>query len=245
MYRTGDLVRWRPDGMLDYVGRVDNQVKIRGHRIELGEIESVLRTQPGIDEAVVVARSHPSSTAQLVAYVVPADGDVDDVDHASLTTHLRTLLPGHFVPSAYVTLPELPLLPNGKVDRGALPAPTVNRATASRPPRTDAERLVAKVWCEVLEVGDIAADDDFFELGGHSLLATRVISRLSAHTGVDLPLRLVFEHPTVARFAAHLPEQPPRAAPITIPRVARVLGPRGTTRDRDPAPPTTTRENVR
>ncbi|GAB1511085.1 non-ribosomal peptide synthetase [Actinophytocola sp. KF-1] len=222
MYRTGDLVRWRPDGLLDYLGRVDNQVKIRGHRIELGEIETALRGHPNVTDAVVTPHDHTSGTTQLVAHVVPANGDAD---RASLTTYLRALLPAHFVPSAFVTLPELPLLPNGKIDRGALPAPEARPSDGPRrPPQTDAQRLVADIWRDVLGVADVGADDDFFTLGGHSLLATRVISRLSARTGVDLPLRLVFDHPTVAELAAQLPERTAAAAPTAIPRVPRVLG---------------------
>jgi amino acid adenylation domain-containing protein len=221
MYRTGDLVRWRTDGMLDYLGRADDQVKIRGHRIELGEIDTVLRAHPDVADAVVVAHEHHSGTAQLVAHVVPAG---DAVDPAALTAHLREKLPAHFLPSAYVTLPELPLLPNGKIDRTSLPAPDREPRRTRRPPRTDMERFVANVWCEVLGVADVGADDDFFSLGGHSLLATRVISRLSAHTAVDLPLRLVFDHPTVAELAAQLPDRSPAAEPTVIPRVSRVLG---------------------
>jgi amino acid adenylation domain-containing protein len=221
MYRTGDLVRWRPDGLLDYLGRVDNQVKIRGHRIELGEVETVLRGHPDVTDAVVVAREHASGTAQLAAYLVPAG---EDVDQGALTAYLRASLPAHFVPSAYVTLPELPLLPNGKIDRAALPAPEPRPDRPRRTPATPAERLVADVWREVLGVPDIGADDDFFSLGGHSLVATRVISRLSAHTDADLPLRLVFDHPTVAGLAAQLPDRSPAAKPSAIPRVSRVLG---------------------
>ena len=220
MYRTGDLVRWRPDGLLDYLGRVDNQVKIRGHRVELGEIETTLRKHPDIADTVVIARDHPSG-ARLIAYLVPHDGAAPD--HANLTAHLRASLPAQFVPSAYVTLPALPLLPNGKIDRNALPEPDIRPNGPRRAPATPAEQLVADTWRDVLGIDDIGADDDFFTLGGHSLLATRVISRLSAHTGTDLQLRLVFDHPTVAELAAHLPDRP-AAAPTAIPRVSRVRG---------------------
>jgi acyl carrier protein len=222
MYRTGDLVRWRPDGQLDYLGRIDNQVKIRGHRIELGEIETTLRTHPDIADALVTTHHHTSDTTQLVAYLVPTDDATPD--HHDITSHLREQLPSVYLPSTYITLPALPLLPNGKINRAALPEPDTRPNEPRRAPATPAEKLVANTWREVLGIPDIGADDNFFTLGGHSLLATRVISRLSAHTGTDLPLRLVFDHPTVAELAAHLPDRPAAAKPTVIPRVSRIRG---------------------
>ncbi|WP_229373694.1 condensation domain-containing protein, partial [Umezawaea beigongshangensis] len=201
MYRTGDLVRWRTDGMLDYLGRADDQVKIRGHRIELGEIDTVLRAHPDVADAVVVAHQHPSGTAQLVAHVVPA---ADEVDHTTLTEHLREKLPAAYLPAAYVTLPELPLLPNGKIDRAALPEPQESDREHTAP-RTAAERLVASVWSELLAVSTPDVEDNFFALGGQSLLAARLAHRLSEELDAHVPLRLVFDHPTLAELAAALP----------------------------------------
>ncbi|WP_186763185.1 non-ribosomal peptide synthetase [Lentzea tibetensis] len=207
LYRTGDLVRWRPDGQLDYLGRIDNQVKIRGHRIELGEVETVLRQQPSVSDAVVVVRDE-----LLVAYVVGA---------VSLDA-LRTLLPGHLVPGQVVVLDALPLTPNGKVDRNALPSPSPVASAAHVPPSTAAEKLLVEIWAELLERSDIGVHDSFFALGGHSLLASRMVSRVAARCGVRLDLRLVFDQPTVAELAVHLPEAV--SAPVVIPRLRRVRG---------------------
>ncbi|WP_330177299.1 amino acid adenylation domain-containing protein [Streptomyces sp. NBC_01498] len=223
MYRTGDLVRWRPDGQLDYLGRADGQVKVRGHRVELGEVEEILRRHDQVNQAVVVAREDVSGSLRLVAYIVPDQpgGTVPD----GLTSHARTWLPDFMVPSVFVGLEELPLLPNGKTDRNALPDPEqgIGR-TAYRAPASPAEELVAEIWREVLDIGDIGADDDFFGLGGHSLLASRVISRLAARTGTDVPLQLIFDHSELADLARQLPDPASWAAPAGITRVRRVRG---------------------
>ncbi|MCM2515379.1 amino acid adenylation domain-containing protein [Streptomyces griseoincarnatus] len=227
MYRTGDLVRWRPDGQLEYLGRADGQVKIRGHRVELGEVEEVLRRHPQVSEAVVVARPDATGLLRLVGYVVADDasGDVS----ADLPSHARAWLPDFMVPSALVGLEEFPLLPNGKIDRSALPDPEpgANR-TASRPPSGPAEELIARVWSELLGISGIGADDDFFALGGHSLLATRLTHRLGEAFGAHIPLHLVFEHPTLTDLAAHLPDgtEHGRTPPITP--LDRVPEPDGT-----------------
>ncbi|QHY94270.1 Tyrocidine synthase 3 [Streptomyces sp. S4.7] len=223
MYRTGDLVRWRPDGQLDYLGRADGQVKVRGHRVELGEVEEVLRRHGQLDEAVVVAREDTSGSLRLVAYVVPAKPG--DVVPAELPSHVRTWLPDFMVPSVFVGLDEFPLLPNGKIDRNALPDPEPGTGhTAYRAPTGPAEDLVAEIWREVLDANEVGADDDFFALGGHSLLATRVISRLTARTGTDVPLNLVFDHPVLAELAGQLPDPASWAAPVEIRRIRRVRG---------------------
>ncbi|MFD3921551.1 amino acid adenylation domain-containing protein [Streptomyces sp. NPDC058595] len=223
MYRTGDLVRWRPDGQLDYLGRADGQVKVRGHRVELGEVEEVLRRHDQLDEAVVVAREDTSGSLRLVAYVVP-----EKPGHpipADLSTHVRTWLPDFMVPSVFVGLDEFPLLPNGKIDRNQLPDPEPGTGhTAYRAPTGPAEELVAGIWREVLDVTEVGADDDFFALGGHSLLATRVISRLAARTGADVPLNLIFDHPVLAELAGRLPDPESWAAPVEIRRIRRVRG---------------------
>ncbi|MEH1016841.1 amino acid adenylation domain-containing protein [Micromonospora sp. CPCC 206060] len=199
MYRTGDLARWRADGTLDYLGRADQQVKVRGMRIELGEIESTLLALPGVREAVVTVRTDDGEPA-LVAYVVGG------ADTAALTTELARTLPAHLVPSAIVGLDALPLTPNGKLDRAALPAPTggVPAGAGYVAPRTDAEALVAEVFAEILKVEKVGALDDFFVLGGNSLRGMRAMSRIRAEVEVDLPMRALFSHPVVADLAAQI-----------------------------------------
>ncbi|QFZ21174.1 non-ribosomal peptide synthetase [Saccharothrix syringae] len=206
LYRTGDLARWRPDGQLDYHGRTDNQLKLHGHRIEPGEIETVLRQQPTVTDAVVTAVD-----GRLIAYVV---GTAD-------LNALRDQLPQHLVPHQVVSLPALPLTPNGKIDRNALPAPTPVASAHHEPPSTPAERLVADIWAELLDRRDIGVHEDFFAAGGHSLLATRLTHRLTTALGTTVPLRLVFDHPTIAELARALPStttgapEPVRVLPRT------------------------------
>ncbi|MFI7703441.1 amino acid adenylation domain-containing protein [Nonomuraea sp. NPDC049480] len=196
-YRTGDLARWRPDGTLEFHGRRDHQVKVRGYRIELGEIEAVLREVA--DGVVTVAGS--GAQAHLVGYVAPETADV-----AAAERHVRSRLPGHMVPRRWVALPALPTLPNGKVDRAALPEPVDGPETERVAPGTDSERLVAAVWAAVLERPAVWADDDFFALGGHSFAATRVAGRLRETLKLAVPVRLLFERPLLADFAAGLEE---------------------------------------
>ncbi|QMU69850.1 non-ribosomal peptide synthetase [Streptacidiphilus sp. P02-A3a] len=198
VYRTGDLVRWLPDGTLEFFGRTDNQVKLRGHRIELGEIAEALEGHPGVRQAVVGV-----SDENLVAFYLP--GTAEAADRDSLADHLSRHLPPYMLPSSYVPLPELPLTPNGKVDRKALPYPAAVARPTGRPVRTGAERLVAEVFAEVLGVPEVGALDDFFALGGHSLRAAMAAARLSARTGAELPVSEVFAHPTVEALARLLP----------------------------------------
>ncbi|MFJ3095298.1 amino acid adenylation domain-containing protein [Streptomyces hydrogenans] len=196
-YRTGDLVRRRADGALEFLGRIDDQVKVRGYRVEPGEVEAALLALPGVARAVVTARGDV-----LVAHVVPVpDAPAPDAD--ALRGGLAAALPPHAVPHAFVLLDALPLTPNGKLDRAALPAPDAAAAPRAEhvPPRTEAEELVADVWGEVLGVDGIGAHDDFFALGGHSLLATRVVARVRAAVDLSVPLRALFTHRTVAAFA--------------------------------------------
>ncbi|MEU6664498.1 amino acid adenylation domain-containing protein [Streptomyces sp. NPDC046727] len=201
MYRTGDVVRWAPDGTaLEYGGRTDHQVKIRGHRIELGEIESVLGAQPGVERAVVTARTDRSGDTRLVAHVVPAGTDRD-----RLRERASAVLPTHMVPAVYVFLDELPLTPNGKVDRKALPAPDERRAGTGRPPSGPREELLCAVFAEVLGLDRVGADDDFFALGGHSLSAIRVVNRLRAELGTEVPLRALFDARSAQALAGALP----------------------------------------
>ncbi|GAB4192319.1 MAG: hypothetical protein OHK0022_06410 [Roseiflexaceae bacterium] len=215
LYRTGDLARWLPDGSIEYLGRSDHQVKIRGFRIELGEIEAVLAQHRSVREAVVLAREDRPGEKRLVAYIVPSQessGDASglrleartlNTQHSTLKTFLQERLPDYMVPSALLVLEALPLTPNGKLDRRALPPPDGQDEPATRfvAPRTPVEELVAGIWQALLPVEQVGVHDNFFELGGHSLLATQVILRLRAALQVDLPVRTLFEAPTVAALA--------------------------------------------
>ncbi|KWH03957.1 non-ribosomal peptide synthetase [Burkholderia territorii] len=193
MYRTGDLARRRADGALDYLGRVDTQVKLRGQRIEPGEIEALLRAAPGVHDAVVIVRDE-----QLVGYV--ACGDAGPLDRAALLDSLRAQLPAYMVPSQLIELDALPVTPNGKCDRHALPAPG-RAAAAAVELATDTQRALAAIWQRVLHVDAIGRDDDFFQLGGHSLLATQAHAQANLHWGLALPLRTLFDTRTLARCA--------------------------------------------
>ena len=201
LYRSGDLVRRRADGDIEYFGRIDNQVKIRGHRIELGEIENVLAQHPAIQQAVVLAREDSPGDHRLVAYAVA---------HAGANPSARPCaafcnkLPDYMVPSAFVFLDSLPVTPNGKLDRKALPTPDQTRPELEETytaPRTPTEETLAKDWAEVLKIAKVGVNDNFFDLGGHSLLATQLISRVNTSFHIDLPLRRLFESPTIASFA--------------------------------------------
>jgi hypothetical protein len=223
LYKTGDRARYLPDGNIDFLGRVDNQVKIRGFRIELGEVEAALSRHPRVHETVVVAREDTreeprasenqeskignlKSEQRLVAYVVPIQ---DRIELGELRAFLKAKLPDYMIPTAFVFLDSLPLAPNGKIDRRALPDPEPGRPGLDSdfvPPRTPAEELLANIWANVLKVGPVGVHDNFFALGGHSLLATRVISRLRDAFGVDLPLRVLFERPTIEELALSVEE---------------------------------------
>ena len=206
MYRTGDLVKWRADGVIEYVGRVDFQVKVRGFRIELGEIESVLASHPGVSQAVVVAREDRPGDRRLVAYVVPGEAGADDPGTLgpALREHAQDRLPEYMVPVAVVPVAELPLTPSGKLDRRALPAPDYADGSTGRGPRNQWEEILCGLFAEVLGLPSVGIDDDFFALGGHSLLATGLIGRIRAELGIDIAIRAVFRSPTVAQLAARL-----------------------------------------
>ncbi|HWN42365.1 MAG TPA: amino acid adenylation domain-containing protein [Thermoanaerobaculia bacterium] len=201
LYRTGDLARWRPDGRIEFLGRVDFQVKIRGFRIELGEVETALTRQPGVESAVVLAREDDGEK-RLVAYVVgPAGGTSAE----ELRRGLQRTLPEPMLPSAFVFLEAFPLTQHGKVDRRALPAPERSQHGTGAdfvPPRTPLEEEIAQVWRDVLKVDRIGVSDTFWELGGHSLLATRVLSRIEELFEIDLPLQTLFALPSLGEFAA-------------------------------------------
>jgi amino acid adenylation domain-containing protein len=202
LYRTGDLCRWLRDGTLVFERRIDTQVKVRGFRIELGEVESVLAAHPAVAQAVATVYSPSEGDARLAAYVAIRPGA--RVEMATLREHLKRKLPAYMVPQHLVQLERIPLTPNGKADRKALPPPDLGARVELAPfvePRTEIERGVATIWREVLGIRRVGVDDDFFELGGHSILATRVIARLVAEMGVELPLRWFFASPTLGALA--------------------------------------------
>jgi amino acid adenylation domain-containing protein len=207
LYRTGDRARYRPDGTLEFLGRVDYQVKIRGFRVEPGEIAATLAEHPDVRDGIVVAREDSIGDLRLVAYIVPAaDGMAPGVDQ--LRAFLQARLPEHMIPSAFMVLDALPLTPSGKIDRRALPAPEQGRDAmeALVMPRTPVEEAIAEIWMAVLRLERVGVHDNFFALGGHSLLATQVVARLRAAFGLELPLRVMFETPTVAGLAERIEE---------------------------------------
>jgi acyl carrier protein len=205
LYRTGDLVRWREDGTLEFLGRTDHQVKLRGYRIELQEIESLLSAHPTVGAAVVSVCEVAPGDRRLVAYVVSANGHAPE--HGELRALLKRSLPPYMVPSTLMTLEALPLTPNGKLDRTALPAPVGARPSLGRPyaaPESPLEETLASIWREVLGVDRAGLDDDFFDLGGHSLLALKMVARVHDSLGVSCPLRQLFDGPTIRELARAL-----------------------------------------
>ena len=202
LFRTGDRARWRPDGQLEFLGRVDHQVKVRGFRVEPGEVEAVLRRHPGVGDAVVAARADAAGRLRLAAYVVPRDAAAPDA--AESRRWLRAALPEYMVPSAFVTLDALPLSPNGKIDRKALPEPApglLDPAAEYVAPRDPLEETLARVWADVLELERVGIHDNFFDLGGHSLQSVQLVSRLTAALGRPVPVKTVFQAPTIAAMA--------------------------------------------
>ncbi|WP_420811521.1 amino acid adenylation domain-containing protein [Myxococcus stipitatus] len=202
LYRTGDKARWLPNGHLEYLGRIDFQVKLRGFRIELGEIEAALEALPSVHHAAVLLREDVPGLKRLVAYVTPSSLDV-----SALRSSLLTSLPDYMVPSAFVALDSLPINAHGKLDRAALPPPDSAPSDSFLAPRNPTEALLASIWADVLHLDSVSVSDDFFSLGGHSLLATQVVSRIRKALGVELPLRVLFEAPTVAALAARIQAQ--------------------------------------
>jgi amino acid adenylation domain-containing protein len=241
LYRTGDLARYRPDGVLEILGRVDNQVKVRGFRVELGEIESVMRESPGVEDAVVVVRRLGSDENQLIGYVTfQPEGRRDSFPErtgpgaggtAAVRTHLETRLPAYMVPSVLVELAEIPLSANGKLDRRALPDPSAEQLAGQSgylAPRTPTEELLCGVWSDVLGQSRVGVNDNFFSLGGSSLLLTRVISRVRAIWSVELPVHAFYRFPTVAALAVEVTTlgqsgRSGRTGVSVIPRSSRIL----------------------
>ncbi|MHC5747095.1 MAG: amino acid adenylation domain-containing protein [Nostoc sp.] len=204
LYKTGDLARYLPSGDIEYIGRIDNQVKVRGFRIELGEIEAVISQHSAVKETVVVVSEESGDSKRIVAYVVPQKEQTRTIPE--LRGFLESKLPNYMLPTTFVILEALPLTPNGKVDRKALPIPELTQISSSDIilPSTPIENLLAGIWAEILGIEKVGIDNNFFELGGHSLLATRVISRIRQVFQVELPLRYLFEKPTIAGLAEEI-----------------------------------------
>ena len=203
LYRTGDLARYLADGQLEYVGRMDHQLKVRGFRIEAGEVEAALALHERVRECVVVARKDPAGQARLVAYL-SAGAAEQTPSRSELQAYLKERLPEYMVPAAFVWLAEMPLTPNGKLDRNALPAPDGQHASqekSSAAMGTYIEEMLAGIWSQVLGVEQIGVESNFFELGGHSLLATQLVSRMRSAFRVEIPMRAIFESPTVAELS--------------------------------------------
>ncbi|MBC2639974.1 MULTISPECIES: non-ribosomal peptide synthetase [unclassified Rhodococcus (in: high G+C Gram-positive bacteria)] len=200
MYRTGDAVRWNDTGRLEYLGRTDFQIKLRGQRIEPGEIEAALTSDPAVTQAAVIVQRHPDSGDRLIAYLVAAESEY--LDEARISERLADLLPAHMIPSTFVALPALPVTTSGKLDRAALPDPSTT--VMSDPPATPVEDVVAFVFAEVTGSGQIGRNANFFAAGGNSLTAAQVVARVGAALGTTLELRELFDHPTVAGLSGHL-----------------------------------------
>ena len=205
LYKTGDLVRTHSDGRLEWLSRLDHQIKLRGYRIELGEIETVLRQHPTIHKAVVVIREDRKEDCRLVAYIQMVSGH--SFDSAKIREIVTVHLPAYMVPAIFINMESFPVTPNGKIDRKALPIPSDSRPDLAQefsPPANPTEQVIAEIWSEVLGVKQVGREDNFFELGGHSLLATQVIARIRSRTENALPLRTFFEYPTVAGLASQI-----------------------------------------
>ncbi len=222
LYRTGDRVRWSTDGNLQFLGRLDHQVKLRGFRIELEEIQAAILQLSGMRHALVLVREDTPGDKRLVAYVVAEPG-TPGADETELRNHLSKQLPEYMVPAAIIMLDDLPLTPTGKIDRKALPAPEYGKEKSRQSPaRTPVEEIMVGIWKDVLKSEHVGIHDTFFDLGGHSLLATQLISRVRAAFGVELPFRALFESPTVARLAEQVEEGLRRNNKMEIPPIVRV-----------------------
>ncbi|HET8706479.1 MAG TPA: phosphopantetheine-binding protein, partial [Pseudomonadales bacterium] len=201
LYRTGDLARWRADGGIEYLGRNDFQVKIRGFRIELGEIEAKLYACDAISEALVLAKEGVNGEKQIIAYYVPADGA--EISPAQIKQQLAHSLADYMLPAAYVKLDSMPLTSNGKIDRRSLPLPDESHfiRSAFEAPQGKIEFALSKIWQRLLDLEKIGRHDNFFEIGGHSLLAAKLMNSIKQEFNLPVPLKMIFEHPTVAELA--------------------------------------------
>ena len=219
MYRTGDLARFLPDGQIQYLGRIDNQVKLRGFRIELGEIESVLTKHPSVQSVIVVVREDQPGEKRLVAYVASPDRALTDTD---LRAFVKGSLPEYMIPSVFMLLETMPLTPNGKIDRRALPKPDpAAHSTSAIGPRDDYELALLGIWQRVLGVENIGVTDNFFEIGGHSLLAVRLLTEIKAATGRDIPLAALFQGATIEYMAQLLHPDSQMLPHLTVTQVQR------------------------
>lgn len=221
LYRTGDKVRWGEDGAIEFIGRYDDQLKLRGRRIEIGEIDFWLKSQPGIRQAVTTVREDASGEKRIIAYIVSDAGAAVEIVPA-VQDELRRRLPPYMQPHAVVMLAALPLTSNGKIDRKALPDPVQSSGSGFSAPRTELEQRLAALWRDVLGVERVGCDDNFFSVGGHSLRATQLVSRISREFGAEIPLRVVFERPTIAEQAAFLEQRTTSSAVARAPRIKRV-----------------------
>jgi len=222
LYRTGDLCRWRADGNIEYLGRIDHQVKLRGFRIELGEIESNLASHPAIAQSVVILREDRPGDKRLVAYYTASGEILPSI--ALLREHLQTSLPEYMIPSAFVHLDALPLTPSGKIDRRGLPAPDLKDIDAQdqyTPPRNGVEEQLVEIWQEILGIERIGVHDNFFALGGHSLLAVRLFNTINQRFQKTLPLSLVFQRGSIAQIASSLVEASDESAIARVVRLSR------------------------
>jgi hypothetical protein len=221
LYRTGDRAQCHQNGELEYLGRLDHQIKLRGYRIEVGEIEGVLGTHPDVRQCAASLRENGQANHYLVAYVVPSG--LRALDHADLRAHLRDKVPEYMIPSVFVTVKQLPLTPNGKLDRKSLPPPVPpETGRSNEPPATAIEEIVAGIFAQVLRSKDIGRQLSFFDMGGHSLLATQVISRIREVLAVEVPLRVLFDHPTASKLAAVVEQGRSASARVEGPQIKPV-----------------------
>ena len=218
LYKTGDLARYLPDGNIEFIGRIDNQVKIRGFRIELGEIETALAQHPDILQNTVIVREDNPGDKQLVAYIVPNQ----DISSNNLRSYLQEKLPSYMIPTAFVQLEQMPLTANGKINRKALPAPDYSvTETDYILPTTPTQQQLAQIWSQILKLDHIGIHNNFFELGGHSLLATQIISRIRQKLAIELPIRTIFESPTINQLASRIERENNITDTSTIQPIAR------------------------
>jgi long-subunit acyl-CoA synthetase (AMP-forming) len=220
LYRTGDLARYRPDGSLEFLGRIDDQVKISGHRVEPGEVEEVIQSHPAVQQVAVVVDEEKGLT-RLAAYIVPRAGQA--VNAFDLKRHIRQKLPEPMVPGAIIEIKELPLTASGKIDRKRLPKAETIKTSAAEPekaPRTEIERFIAEIWQEHLKVANIGVDDNFFDLGGHSMMILPIHERLAVRFGEQITVIDLFSYPSIASLAKYL-EQPQDDAPLEMAAMER------------------------